>query len=96
MLATPGNALRLALTIGVQEHPVPHDTTTADTPVRPKLSPKDEVRALLDRLPDTVTLEDIQYHLDVVVKVLEAEASDLSDDIPHEEMKRQFAKWLAE
>ena len=30
---------------------------------------------LLDRLPDDVTLEDIQYHLDVVMKVLEAEAS---------------------
>ena len=48
------------------------------------------------RLPDDVTLEDIQYHLDVVIKVLEAEASDPRDDIPHEEMKRQFAKWLAE
>jgi len=68
----------------------------ADTAIREKLSAKDEVRALLDRLPDEVTLEDIQYHLDVVIKVLEAEASDSRDDIPHEEMKRQFAKWLAE
>jgi hypothetical protein len=31
---------------------MPHDTTTAAKPVRPKLAPKDEVRALLDRLPD--------------------------------------------
>lgn len=76
---------------------MPSDTdATAEKSVRSTLSPKDEVRALLDRLPDTVTLEDIQYHLDVVVKVLEAEASDPADDIPHEEMKRQFAKWLAE
>ena len=69
-------------------------TKTADAAIvaKPQLSPKDEVRALLDRLPDAVTLEDIQYHLDVVVKVLEAEASDPSDDIPHEEMKRQFAE----
>ncbi len=75
---------------------MPHDSTTADKPVRPSLSPKDEVRALLDRLPDTVTLEDIQYHLDVVVKVLEAEASDPSDDIPHEEVFRRFEeKWRA-
>ena len=59
------------------------------------LSAKDEVRALLDRLPDTVTLEDIQYHLDVVIKVLEAEA-DTSGDISDEEMQRQFAEWLAE
>ena len=73
-------------------------TETGDTAVaaKPKLSPKDEVRALLDRLPDDVTLEDIQYHLDVVIKVLEAEASDPRDNIPHDEMKRQFAKWLAE
>ena len=76
---------------------MPHDsTTTATKPVRPKLSAKDEVRALLDRLPDAVTLEDIQYHLDVVVKVLEAEASDPSDDIPHEEVFRRFEeKWRA-
>lgn len=73
------------------------DNATADHAVaRSKLAPKDEVRALLDRLPDTVTLEDIQYHLDVVVKVLEAEASDPRSDIPHEEVKRQIAQWFAE
>jgi len=72
-------------------------TTESDTVTAPpvKLAAKDEVRALLDRLPDDVTLEDIQYHLDVVVKVLEAEA-DTSGDITDEEMKRQFAEWLAE
>jgi hypothetical protein len=71
------------------------DSATADAVSRPKLLPKDEVRALLDRLPDSVTLEDIQYHLDVVVKVLEAEASDPSTDIPHDEVKRQIAQWFA-
>lgn len=76
---------------------MPHDTTTAAKPVRPKLAPKDEVRALLDRLPDTVTLEDIQYHLDVVVKVLEAEASlDRGEGIPHDEVFKEFEeKWRA-
>jgi hypothetical protein len=68
---------------------------TAGIDLKPKLSAKDEVRALLDRLPDSVTLEDIAYHLDVVIKVLEAEASDPSEDIPHEEMKRLFAQWRA-
>jgi hypothetical protein len=63
---------------------------------KPGLSAKDEVRALLDRLPDTVTLEDIAYHLDVVIKVLEAEASDPADDIPHEEVFKRFEeKWRA-
>jgi hypothetical protein len=72
-------------------------TKTADTTVtaKAKLSAKDEVRALLDRLPDDVTLEDIQYHLDVVVKVLEAEASiERGEGIPHAEVVRYFEeKW---
>jgi hypothetical protein len=73
------------------------DNATAEKTVKSTLSPKDEVRALLDRLPDTVTLEDIQYHLDVVVKVLEAEASlERGEGIPHEEVKRQIAQWFAE
>jgi hypothetical protein len=51
--------------------------TTAPTEAKAETrrSAKDEVRALLDRQPDDVTLEDIQYHLDVVVKVREAEAA---------------------
>jgi hypothetical protein len=69
-------------------------TETTDTAVvQPKLSAKDEVRALLDRLPDDVTLEDIQYHLDVVVKVLEAEAEG-GEGIPHEGVVKYFEdKW---
>jgi len=71
------------------------DNATAEKAIRSKLSPKSEVRALLDRLPDSVTLEDIQYHLDVVVKVLEAEAS-TEPDIPHEEVFKRFEeKWRA-
>jgi hypothetical protein len=71
------------------------DNAAAEATTRPKLSPKDEVRALLDRLPDDVTLEDIQYHLDVVVKVLEAEAQiDRGEYITDEELGEQLeAKW---
>jgi hypothetical protein len=71
------------------------DAADAGTKAGAKLSAKDEVRALLDRLPDDVTLEDIQYHLDVVVKVLEAEASlDRGEGIPHEEVVKHFEeKW---
>jgi hypothetical protein len=66
----------------------------AEIALKPKLSAKDEVRALLDRLPDTVTLEDIAYHLDVVIKVLESEASDPRDDISDEEFFRELeAEW---
>jgi hypothetical protein len=68
---------------------------TATVAVKPGLSAKEEVRALLDRLPDTVTLEDIQYHLEVYIKVLEAEASlDRGEGIPHDEVFREFEeKW---
>jgi hypothetical protein len=67
------------------------DTVAPATTAQQKQSPKDEVRALLDRLPDTVTLEDIQYHLDVVVKVGETEASlDRGEGIPHEEVMRRL------
>jgi hypothetical protein len=60
-----------------------------------KRNAKDEVRALLDRLPDDVTLEDIQYHLDVVVKVLGAEERAESEAwVPHEEVKRRIASWF--
>jgi hypothetical protein len=69
---------------------------TAELAAKPKLSAKDEVRALLDRLPDTVTLEDIQYHLDVVIKVLEAEAGlARGEGMTQAEFDRRFARWLA-
>jgi hypothetical protein len=65
----------------------------ATVAAKPGLSAKDEVRALLDRLPDNLTLEDIQYHLDVYTKVLEAERS-TEPDIPHEEVFKEFEdKW---
>jgi hypothetical protein len=71
--------------------------TPAPTEVKAEIkrSAKDEVRALLDRLPDDVTLEDIQYHLDVVVKVLQAEAAvDRGDVATQDEFDQRFAKWL--
>ncbi len=71
------------------------EAADAGTKVNAKLSAKDEVRALLDRLPDNVTLEDIQYHLDVVAKVLEAEAQiGRGEGLTQEEFDRRFAKWL--
>jgi hypothetical protein len=61
----------------------------------PTLPPKNEVRALLDRLPDTVTLEDIAYHLDVVIKVYEAEAGIAAGQyITHDEASKRFASWF--
>jgi hypothetical protein len=74
------------------------DDATLDKPTYgPTLPPKDEVRALLDRLPDTVTLEDIRYHLDVVIKVYEAEVGIAAGGgITHDQFKERFAKWLTD
>ena len=59
------------------------------------LSAKDQVRAMLDNIPDDVTLEDIQYHLHVVVKITRSEGrADREGWIPHEEVERRLAKWL--
>ena len=70
---------------------------TLDTPmaVMPK-SGKDEVQALLDRLPDDLTLEQIQYHLAVFVKITRSEErADREGWIPHEEVKRRIDEWFA-
>lgn len=72
----------------------------ADIDTEPKsaidaLDPKDQVRRLLDNLPDDVTLEDIQYHLGVVIKVRRSEErAEREGWIPHEEVERRLAKWL--
>jgi hypothetical protein len=71
--------------------------TTAPTEAKAetKRTAKDEVRALLDRLPDDVTLEDIRYHLDVVVKVIQAEErAEREGWLPPEEVKRRIASWF--
>jgi predicted transcriptional regulator len=57
---------------------------------------KDTVRALLDRLPDDCSLEDVQYHLYVVQAVTRGEADeDAGRTIPHEQVDAQLRrKWL--
>jgi hypothetical protein len=73
----------------------PMTTAPTEAKAETRRNAKDEVRALLDRLPDDVTLEDIQYHLDVVVKVLRAEERAESEGwVPHEEVKRRIASWF--
>ena len=60
-------------------------------------TPKDEVRSLLDRLPDDCTLEDVQYHLYVVEKVQRGiERAEEEGGISHEEVERRLGKWLSE
>ena len=56
---------------------------------------KEEVRRLLDKLPDDSTLEDIQYHIYVRQKIdrglkdIEAER-----EISKEDFDKRMSKWL--
>lgn len=56
---------------------------------------KDEVREMLEELPDEASLEDIQYHIYVRQKIqrgLEAERE--GKTLTHEEMMRRMSRWL--
>jgi hypothetical protein len=56
---------------------------------------KDEVRELLENLPDDVSFEDIQYHLYVRQKVQKSlETAKQGRTLTHEEMLRRMSRWL--
>lgn len=51
---------------------------------------------LLEQLPEEATLEDIQYHLYVLQKIKAGqEAVENGHVIPHEDVMRELAGWLA-
>ena len=59
-------------------------------------NPKDEVTALLKKLPDDASLEDIQYHLYVLEKVKRGlERARTEGTISHGDAKARLGKWLA-
>jgi len=60
-----------------------------------KTTAKDEVRALLDKLPDDASLNDIQYHIYVRQKIERGlEAIQKGNVIPQEEIEKRMARWL--
>jgi hypothetical protein len=60
-------------------------------------TPKQEVRALLETLPDNCSLEDIQYHLYVLEKVHRGLDSAREDGvIDQDEVESRLSKWLIE
>lgn len=60
------------------------------------MNAKEEVQAILSTLPDSCTLEDIQYHLYVVEKVRNSElAAEREGAIPHEEVVERMRKWTS-
>ncbi len=56
---------------------------------------KDEVRRLLQKLPEDCTIEDVQYHLYVLEKVRRGEERAESEgSLSSEEVAERMAKWV--
>lgn len=57
---------------------------------------KEEVKALLDKLPDDCSLEDVQYHLYVVEKIHRGiERAEKEGVLSQDEVERKFNKWTS-
>ena len=57
---------------------------------------KQEVRSLLQKLPDDCTLEDIQYHLYVIEKINKGlQRAKQEGTIPQQEVEKRLAKWTS-
>jgi hypothetical protein len=57
---------------------------------------KDEIRAMLDKLPDDCSLEDIQYHLYVAEKIHRGIArAEKEGTVTQDEVERRFSKWTS-
>jgi hypothetical protein len=56
---------------------------------------KEEVEALLSKLPDDCSLEDIQYHLYVINKVRHGlEVADTRGTITQEQIEERLSTWI--
>ena len=57
---------------------------------------KEEIKALLDRLPDDCSLEDVQYHLYVVEKIHKGiERAQKEGTLNQDEVERKLGKWIS-
>ena len=55
---------------------------------------KEEVKSLLQKLPDNCTFEDIQYHLYVIEKIQRGiERAEKEGTITQKEIERRMSKW---
>lgn len=55
---------------------------------------KQDVQALLNKLPDDCTLEDVQYHLYVIEKVQRGiERAEQEGTLAQEDVERRFQDW---
>ena len=57
---------------------------------------KEEVKALLDKIPDDCSLEDVQYHLYVVEKIHKGiERAEKEGVLNQDEVERKLDKWTS-
>lgn len=57
---------------------------------------KEEVRVLLDKLPDDCSLEDVQYHLYVVEKIHRGiDRAETEGVVSQDDAERKFNKWTS-
>lgn len=57
---------------------------------------KEEVKALLEKLPDDCSLEDVQYHLYVVEKIHRGiERAEKEGTLSQDEVERKLGKWIS-
>ncbi len=57
---------------------------------------KEEVKALLDKLPDDCSLEDVQYHIYVVEKINRGiERAGKEGTLGQDEVERKLSKWTS-
>ena len=67
------------------------------TPIPEGDSVKSEVLAMIRRLPNDCTLEDIRYHLDLLEELkLSEEDSEQGRVITNEEARELFQSWFAQ
>ncbi|HIP76765.1 MAG TPA: hypothetical protein EYH12_06540 [Psychromonas hadalis] len=60
-------------------------------------TPKEEVKQLIDRLPDECELEDVQYHLYVIEKINRGIARAKTEEtLSQNDVERKFGKWLTQ
>ena len=58
---------------------------------------KDDIRNLLDKLPEDCTLEDVQYHLYVIEKIRHGlQVAEEQGTFPQEAAENCLKRWLVE
>ena len=63
--------------------------------IKGMITAKEEVRKMLDNLPDDASFEDIQYHIYVREKIeLGLQAVEEGNVLSEEEAEQRMAKWL--